>query len=137
MSGGLQIPGAQIVQDRNAIRVRVASDQLFAPGSAQLNPAALAILENFTLLISRQYPRQRIGVEVHTDAPTPSATLVSDPTQMVAAQGKAMIDALTQRGLPLQQLMLTTVGAAQPIADNQTPAGRAQNRRIELVIYQN
>jgi chemotaxis protein MotB len=62
-SGAMQIPGAQILQEGSMIRVRVASDQLFAPGTAQLNPIALAILDQFSMIVKQQYPRQRIAVE--------------------------------------------------------------------------
>jgi flagellar motor protein MotB len=46
-----------------------------------------------------------------------------------------VIDYLSQRnGLPIQQLIIVGRGPSFPIADNNTPAGRAENRRIELVI---
>jgi chemotaxis protein MotB len=131
-SGAMQIPGAQILQEGSMIRVRVASDQLFAPGTAQLNPIALAILDQFSMIVKQQYPRQRIAVESHTDAwgQSPAANV-----QVANAQAQSVIDYLSQRnGLPIQQLIIVGRGPSFPIADNNTPAGRAENRRIELVI---
>lgn len=131
-SGAMQIPGAQIIQEGSMIRVRVASDQLFAPGTAQLNPIALAILDQFSSIVKQQYPRQRVAVESHTDAwgQAPTANV-----QVANAQAQAVIDYLSQRGgLPIQQMIIVGRGPSFPIADNNTPAGRAENRRIELVI---
>lgn len=131
---GLQIPGAQVIPEGNGIRVRVSSDQMFAPGTVQLTPIGMSTLDSFVQAISRQYPRQRIGIEAHTD----SATAAQSGTQMVGAQAQTVMDYLAQRGgLPIQQMAVSAPGPNIPIADNQTPTGRAENRRIELVIYPN
>jgi chemotaxis protein MotB len=46
------------------------------------------------------------------------------------------MDQLVRRnGVPMQQLFVIAHGPNHPLADNQSPAGRADNRRIELVIY--
>ena len=131
---GLQIPGAQVIPEGNGIRVRVSSDQMFAPGTVQLTPIGMSTLDSFVQAISRQYPRQRIGIEAHTD----SATAAQSGTQMVGAQAQTVMDYLSQRGgIPIQQMAVSAPGPNIPIADNQTPAGRAENRRIEMVIYPN
>lgn len=131
---GLQIPGAQVVPEGNGIRVRVAADQMFAPGTVQLTPIGTSILDNFVAAVSRQYPRQRIGIEAHTDTTTAS----QGGTQLVGGQAQTVMDYLAQRGgIPIQQMAVSAPGPNIPIADNQSPAGRAENRRIELVIYPN
>ncbi len=128
--GNTQIAGAQVVPDGNAIRVRVASDQLFAPGTVQLNPIAFNTLDQFAANVARQHPRQRIAIEGHTDASNPAMAY-----QLSTSQAQAIADYLAQRaGVPLQQLFVVGHGPNRPIADNNTPAGRAENRRIELVV---
>ena len=127
-----QIPGAQVIPEGNAIRVRIASDQMFAPGTVQLNPMAASVLDNFIQVVSRQYPRQRVGIEAHTD----SGSVATGGAQLASAQAQAVMDYLAQRGgMPMQQMTVSAPGPNVPIADNQTPTGRAENRRIELVIY--
>ena len=127
-----QIPGAQVIPEGNAIRVRIASDQMFAPGTVQLNPMAASVLDNFIQVVSRQYPRQRIGIEAHTD----SGSVATGGAQLASAQAQAVMDYLAQRGgMPMQQMTVSAPGPNVPIADNQTPTGRAENRRIELVIF--
>ena len=43
--------------------------------------------------------------------------------------------AVRRNGVPTQQLFVIAHGPNHPLADNQTPAGRAENRRIEFVVY--
>lgn len=130
-ASSFQIPGAQIVPDGTAIRVRMASDQMFAPGTMQLTPIATSILDQFASIVVRQYPRQRVAVEGHTDSSNPVSAY-----QLAGAQAQVVVDYLSQRaGLPMQQMFVVGSGANRPIGDNNTPAGRAENRRIELVIY--
>jgi len=128
---GIQIPGTQVIPDGNTIRFRIASDQMFAPGTMQLNPTATSILDQFASIVTRQYPRQRIAVEGHTDSSNPATAY-----QLSGTQAQVVVDYLSQRaGLSLQQLFVVGNGANRPIGDNNTPAGKAENRRIELVIY--
>ncbi|MBX3421245.1 MAG: OmpA family protein [Pirellulaceae bacterium] len=130
---GMDIPGARVLPEGQFIRVRVATDQMFAPGTAQLNPIAASTLDQFAALLARQYPRQRVAVELHTDAG--GANGLPFTQQSSTAQAQAVVDYLIQRhGLPVQQLYVIGHGPSRPIADNSTPSGRAENRRLELVV---
>ena len=54
----------------------------------------------------------------------------------LSARTQAVIDQLIRRNnLPAQQLFVVAHGPNHPIGDNQSAAGRADNRRIEIVIY--
>ena len=109
----------------------MASDQMFAPGTMQLTPIATSILDQFASIVVRQYPRQRVAVEGHTDSSNPCLGLSA-----CGSLAQVVVDYLSQRaGLPMQQMFVVGSGANRPIGDNSTPAGRAENRRIELVIY--
>ncbi|MEM6905256.1 MAG: OmpA family protein, partial [Pseudomonadota bacterium] len=48
------------------------------------------------------------------------------------ARAGAVLDALTARGMAFERLTARGYGESQPIASNQTPRGRAANRRIEV-----
>ncbi len=139
---GFNIAGATVVPDGNSIRIRMSADQMFAPGTAQLNPAAATMLDQVANTLMRQFPRQRVAIEAHSDnasstfnAPG-SFNAAGSVNQISSAQAQAVMDQLVRRnGVPAQQLFVVAQGPNQPIADNQTPAGRAENRRIEVVIY--
>lgn len=135
-AAALQIAGARVVPDGDLIRVRVPSDQLFAPGTAQLNPAGAMVLDQVASALQRQYTRQRVGIEGHTDTAQLMGGAYGTPYQLAGGQAQAIMDQLVRRnGLPMQQLFVIAHGPNHPLADNQSPAGRAENRRIEIVIY--
>jgi flagellar motor protein MotB len=132
----LQIGGARVIPDGDLIRVRISADQLFAPGTAQANPAGGVVLEQVANALLRQFPRQRVGIEGHTDTAPPYAGTYSTAYQLAGGQAQAVMDQLVGRhAVPMQQMFVIAHGPNHPLADNQTPAGRSENRRIEIVIY--
>jgi chemotaxis protein MotB len=130
----VSIPGLDIRQDGEVIRIEVPSDKLFTPGTAQLQIDGYRILDEVAAAVQRSYPRQRIVVESHTDDsfgsnPTAAHTLTN-------SQAQAVFQQLVQRGrLPPRQLAVLAMGENHPLASNATPAGKAKNRRIEIVVY--
>ncbi len=131
-----QIPGARVVQEGDLTRIRIPADQLFGQGTAQLVSSGSYLLDQVATSISGQYGRHRIAVEGHTDTGALYGGAYSNPSQLAGAQAQAVIDQLVRRNnLPAQQLFVVAHGPNHPIGDNQTAAGRADNRRIEIVIY--
>jgi len=72
----------------------------------------------------------RIGLEGHTDS-TGSA---AHDEELSLRRAEAVRDVLASRGVNPRQMLVAGAGAARPIADNSTPEGRAQNRRVEVYI---
>jgi flagellar motor protein MotB len=130
----VSIPGLDIRQDGDVIRIEIPSDKLFSAGSAQLLIDGYRILDEVAAAIQRSYPRQRIVVEAHTDDslsanPTAAHALTTNQAQVVFQQ-------LVQRGrLPVRQLSVMAMGENHPLVSNATPAGKNKNRRIEIVVY--
>jgi flagellar motor protein MotB len=132
----IDIPGVDVRQEEDVIRIEMPADELFQRGTVQLTSTAYAYLDKVADAIARSYPQQRIGIEGHTDsAPTLGATPTTNH-QLSSMQALAVFDILTRRNrLPARQLFVMGMGANYPRASNATEAGRAKNRRIELVIY--
>ena len=136
LAGRLNLGNIPVQQDGEVIRVVVPTDQLFAPGTAQLQPQAAAIMDPIAAQLRSVFPRQRIGIEGYTDSGPMYGGTSGSPHQLTAAQTSAVLDLLTRRsGMPSQQLFIVSHGSNNPRADNATPAGRVANRRVELVIY--
>src|SRR5437588_1870557 len=92
----VSIPGLDIRQDGEVIRIEVPSDKLFTPGTAQLQTDGYRILDEIAAAAQRTYPRQRIVVEAHTDD-----SLGANPTAahtLTNAQAQAVFQQLVQRG---------------------------------------
>lgn len=133
---GLKSLGYEVEVKNGVVRLRIPSDQLFQSGSAQPTTSAAGILDRVAEVIRTDYPKQRIAIEGHTDnAPLYGGTY-STSHQLASAQTNAVFEHLTKRNqIPQAQLFTLAHGSNYPLMDNQTPAGRASNRRIEFVIY--
>jgi outer membrane protein OmpA-like peptidoglycan-associated protein len=88
---------------------------------------------HFDILIEslRRYPNTRVLIVGHTD------DLESPNRQVELSRERAqrVVDYLVQRGIDRGRLRIQEMGSAQPMADNSTESGRAQNRRVEMSIY--
>jgi chemotaxis protein MotB len=132
----IDIPGLEMRQDQDVIRIEIPADELFQAGTAQLSSTAYTYLDRAADAIARNYPRQRIAIEGHTDSGPTFVGTTTTTHQLSSMQALAVFDTLTRRNhLPARQLFVMGMGANHPRTSNATDAGRAKNRRIEIVIY--
>lgn len=128
--------GVSVRQDGDTIRVTIAGDTLFAPGSPQFQPGADQLLRSVASDLMSNYPEHRIGIEGHTDSQTGLSAQYPTPHHLSVAQATVVYEQLRQSfGAAPEQLFVIGHGANHPLVSNATPAGQAQNRRIELVVY--
>lgn len=106
---------------------------LFDPGSAELTPAAIELLKPVgEVLGARDY---NIHVEGHTDN-VPISGRYKNNFELSAARAVNVITTLTKTaGLPQKMFSASGYGEYRPVATNDTPEGRAKNRRVDFVIY--
>jgi len=132
----LAIPGVTSRLDGAVVRIEIPADKLFEPGTASLLPAGAALLSQTATEVSGVFKGQFIGIEGHTDTePLQNATWGS-PHQLSVARASAVFDFLCGRTtLKPGQLFVVAHGPNHPVVSNATAAGRARNRRIELVVY--
>jgi flagellar motor protein MotB len=132
----VNMPGVDVRQDGDVIRIAISSDQLFQPGSAQWQPGAEQLIRSVASEVFTNYPEQRIGIEGHTDGAPASSPQYPTTHHLSVGQATAVFDLLSRelKASP-QQLFMIGHGSNHPLASNATEAGRAKNRRIELVIY--
>jgi flagellar motor protein MotB len=136
LASRLNLGGIPVRQDGDKVRIAIPSDQLFAPGTAQLIPQAAQVLDPVAAQLRTVFPRQRIGIEGYTDNSQAMRGGAAASHQLASAQASAVLDLLTRRaGMPLGQFFIVAQGANNPVQPNESAAGRAANRRIELVVY--
>ncbi len=130
------VAGIETRMDDGVIRIELPADRLFSPADARLRLDSVQLLDNVVVEIERNYPRQYVAIEGHTDTEPPQSTAWLNNHQISTARAAAVFDYLVQKTrLRPNQLFIVGHGANHPVASNATSAGRARNRRIELVIY--
>lgn len=131
----MNIPGIEIRQDADVVRVELPADKLFNPGTVQLRSDAPLLLDAVANELQRAYPNQIIGVEGHTDTDSPPAGWTSNQ-QLSTSRASSVLDYLTTRSrIKPQQLFLVAHGSNHPVVSNASLQGKARNRRVELVVY--
>ena len=120
-----------ILATRDSARGLIAnmSDVLFRSGSFELLPAARERLAKVSGIILA-YPSLHLAVEGHTDS------IGSDEYNQNLSEQRAnsVRDYFVQQGIPAASVEAHGFGKTEPIASNDTSEGRAQNRRVELVL---
>ena len=130
----IRIPGGQARMDGDVIRVEFPSDRMFVPGSYQIQPAQLPLLQNIARTIRQSFPKQIIGIEAHWDN-TPLNPPSATDHQLTATQSLAVFENLVKLGLPKNQLFTMAMASNRPRHPQGVVNGVSPNRRIELVIY--
>lgn len=106
-------------------------DVLFDFNKAVLKPAAVSILKNY-FTTERLSGIDSIRIEGHTD----SIGSDSRNNQLSGQRSEAVRNWLLQNGLSSGTLLTVyAYGRSRPVASNQTADGRAQNRRVELILF--
>ena len=130
------MPGINVRQDGDVIRIELPGDQLFNFGTAQPKVGADGLLRSIAADLSQNYPQQLIGIEGHTDGSPMTSPQFPTDQHLAVAQAMAVYDGLTRvGGMPPKQLFVVAHGGSHPIVSNGTDAGRAHNRRVEIVVY--
>jgi outer membrane protein OmpA-like peptidoglycan-associated protein len=118
-----------VINTGNELIVRMPEAILFATDSAQLNSQLRSDL--FVLAESlNKYPQSIVTVTGHTDN-TGTAAYNQDLSERRAW---SVASVLQSGGVAGSRINVVGAGESQPIATNQTVAGRAQNRRVDITI---
>ena len=120
-----------ILATRDTARGLIAnmSDVLFKTGSFELLSGARERLAKVSGIVIA-HPGLKLEVEGHTD----SVGGDDYNQQLSEKRAGAVRDYLAQQGIPADSIVARGLGKTQPVATNDTPEGRQQNRRVELVL---
>lgn len=102
---------------------------VFASGQSSLTAQARAEAGRIAVVL-QEFPDREIVVEGHTDAVGEEAANQA----LAERRAGAVRAALIAEGLSPRYITALGFGESRPIADNDTPAGRAANRRVEIVV---
>jgi outer membrane protein OmpA-like peptidoglycan-associated protein len=128
MNRATQGTGIQVARTNdNQLKVAVPSDFSFDTGSAAIKPQMRPVLDQFAQGLS---PDQRVTIVGHTD--NVGGDVVNNRLSLERAA--AVREYLRTRGLEPSRILVNGRGEAEPIASNDSAAGRAENRRVEMFL---
>lgn len=129
-----KIQGAQVesVNEGQAIKVTFESGILFATNSSTLNQVSKNSLTQFANSLKTN-PDTDVQIFGHTDSS--GNDQINIPLSQHRAQ--SVMDYLVGQGVAASRMTSQGMGSSQPVADNATSAGKAQNRRVEVYILPN
>jgi outer membrane protein OmpA-like peptidoglycan-associated protein len=121
---------ATVKQEARGMVITLSGSVLFASAKWDLLPAAQMKLNDVANALTKEDPTSKIVVEGHTDSQG-AASYNQDLSQHRA---QAVRDYLVTRGIASDRITAQGFGPTRSIADNASPEGRANNRRVEIVV---
>ena len=131
---GMDTQGSQVQvsQEREGeVKLNVPGNVSFATGSSNIDPQLYPVLNRVANTL-KDYPATTVTVIGHTDNVGGDAANQNLSRERAAA----VMNYLNRQGIAMTRMQAVGRGEMEPVADNATDGGRAQNRRVELLIRQ-
>jgi outer membrane protein OmpA-like peptidoglycan-associated protein len=126
------LQGAKVERVGEGIKITFDSGILFAINKADLQPTAQANLDRLAGILQK-YPDTNILIEGHTD----STGTEEHNMELSKRRAQSVANYLVGSEVAASRMSMQGWGEEHPVASNDTEAGRAQNRRVELAIWAN
>lgn len=122
----------RITQGRRGVSIEINANVLFQPGQANLEPLSRDVLR----AVAERLRDEPFNLEItgHTDLlPISNSTFASN-WELSAVRATSVVRHLAENGIAPERMQAIGREATRPVAPNNTPEGRARNRRVELMI---
>jgi outer membrane protein OmpA-like peptidoglycan-associated protein len=121
---------ATVKQEARGMVITLSGSVLFTSAKSDLSPGAQLKLNDVANALTKEDPVSKMVVEGHTDSQG-SASSNQDLSQRRA---QAVRDYLVTRGIASDRISAQGFGSTRSVADNNSTEGRANNRRVEIVV---
>jgi outer membrane protein OmpA-like peptidoglycan-associated protein len=121
---------ATVKQETRGMVISLSGSILFASAKSELQPGAQARLNEVADALTKQDPLSKMVVEGHTD----SQGSAGYNQELSQRRAQAVRDYLVTRGIAGDRITAQGFGPSRAIADNNSADGRANNRRVEIVV---
>lgn len=134
LADGIQDKDIQIEVEKTVVYISIADKLLFKSGSASVSEKAKEVLGKVAKVISSR-PEMEVQVEGYTDNVSISNDTMKDNWDLSTSRATAVVRVL-QKDFDIDPKRLIAAGRSEyvPIETNDTPEGRATNRRTRIVI---
>jgi chemotaxis protein MotB len=131
VANGLEA-SVDVEQIDGGVLIRIGGTLLFPSGRAELTAQSHELLGKIVEL-ARPLVNE-VRVEGHTDDLAPSNSPYSDNWQLSSARAVSVLQVLLAGGISADRLSATGYADARPLEPNNSPAARARNRRVEILL---
>jgi outer membrane protein OmpA-like peptidoglycan-associated protein len=120
---------AQVKEEPRGVVITLSGQVLFASGKYMLLPAARTALDNVAEVLKAN-PDRNIIIEGHTD----SMGTNDSNMELSRNRASAVREYLVSKGIAPEIITSVGIGSARSVADNKSVEGRANNRRVEIIV---
>jgi outer membrane protein OmpA-like peptidoglycan-associated protein len=121
---------ATVKEEARGMVITLDGSVLFISGKSELLPIAQKKLDDVAKALGDTDEKQKIVVEGHTD----SNGNDENNQRLSQARAESVRNYLIQKGMKPERIQAVGKGEATPLASNDTPEGRANNRRVEIIV---
>ena len=121
--------GVGVARQGDNLVLRMPSDVTFATNQSTIDPRFNATLDDVANVL-RRYDQSLVDIVGHTDSS--GGDTINQP--LSERRAVSVADALIRAGVQRERLYVAGNSSRNPVASNATPEGRAQNRRVEILI---
>lgn len=121
--------GVGVARQGDVLVLRMPSDVTFASAQSTIDPRFNAVLDDVARVLN-EYDRSTIDIIGHADSDGADAYNLD----LSRRRASSVAGYLVSRNVLADRLFVDGRGESQPIADNSTASGKAQNRRVEILI---
>ncbi len=114
------------------VLISLSEKLVFEPGRAELSPSAVSVLQTIVEMV--RPINNAIRLVGHTDDSLPTDSVFNNNWELSLARAMAVGNFLTQNGIAPGRLIITGRAEFDPIFPNDTPAHRALNSRVDIII---
>jgi chemotaxis protein MotB len=124
----------KVIPTENGFAISLVSDLYFGSASAVLGAEAMPVLQAVSEFLG-QIPNS-IVIEGYTDNIPADGKKWTSNWQLSSERALAVLQTLEDYGLPSERLSGAAYGSTRPVQSNDTPEGRAYNRRVDIVVVE-
>ena len=121
---------AAVKQESRGMVITLSGEVLFPSGESSLLQGAMVKLNDVAEALTKSSTESKIVVEGHTDSQGKPAF----NQELSLRRAQSVRDYLVSRGIASDRISAQGMGSTRPIATNANPEGRANNRRVEIIV---
>jgi chemotaxis protein MotB len=129
--------GVETAQIGSETHITLPQAILFDPGKDTLKASSKQVLDKIVAVLNKDYAGDKIRVEGHCDNQPIKKTknVWEDNWELSCNRAMEVLRYMTSKGIDPKRVYAAGFSFYKPVASNDTPAGRAKNRRVVIVVY--